>query len=404
MNILHVTFFALMSGVGTQLVEVINHYPDKTAHHTICCEAGIYEGFREMLAPALQEGRVTLRPGDGTKIVDHVKATNADVVHISDACFMKDAYYSYLETGIPFLTVFQTSPIFECSQLNKPLLGLMNEDNMPLCSVSYYSTLKYQLFLQKNNINYKNFFTLWNGMSLEKFTASPVARKQVRDEYGIPEDALLIGWAGRICAVKRPDWLIAAVQKLRARGHNVYGMLAGGSWWNDDGLNVVREVAVAWGVADYVKFTGFQNDMVRYYSAFDIFAHPCKEESFGIVLAEALACNLPVVMCTPYSPTGGSSDGYGIVTNGINGLVAYDPDEKKQFELFYASLELLVTHKIFRDQFATVARESVKKFDMGIIAAEYERVFSALARTDCTPQLNRLVAAKALLDHASVEA
>ena len=158
MNILHVTFFALMSGVGTQLVEVINHYPDKTAHHTICCEAGIYEGFREMLAPALQEGRVTLRPGDGTKIVDHVKATNADVVHISDACFMKDAYYSYLETGIPFLTVFQTSPIFECSQLNKPLLGLMNEDNMPLCSVSYYSTLKYQLFLQKNNINYKNVY------------------------------------------------------------------------------------------------------------------------------------------------------------------------------------------------------------------------------------------------------
>jgi glycosyltransferase involved in cell wall biosynthesis len=398
MNILHITFFALMSGVGTQLVEVINHYPDKTAHHTICCEAGIYEGFREMLEPALKEGRVTLRPGDGTKIVDHVKATHSDVVHISDACFMKDAYYSYLETGIPFLTVLQTSPIFECPQLNKPLLAVMNEDNLPLCSVSYYSTLKYQLFLNQSNLSYKNFFTLWNGMSLEKFTASHVARKEIRDEYGIPDDALLIGWAGRICGVKRPDWFVMAIQKLRARGHNVYGMLVGGSWWNDEGLNAVKAMAVNWGVGVYVKFPGFQNDMVRYYSAFDIFSHPCKEESFGIVLAEALACNLPVAMCAPYPSTGSKDDGYGIVTNGVNGLIAYDPDEAKQFELFYASLEELVTNKSLRDQFASVARESVKKFDMAIIAAHYERVLSNLGQSAHTPQPDRLALVKALLD------
>jgi UDP-glucose:(heptosyl)LPS alpha-1,3-glucosyltransferase len=55
------------------------------------------------------------------------------------------------------------------------------------------------------------------------------------------------------------------------------------------------------GVGSDVQFEGAQKDMPTYYFAADVLAHPTLEDSFGMVVLEALAHQLPVVISgAPY--------------------------------------------------------------------------------------------------------
>jgi UDP-glucose:(heptosyl)LPS alpha-1,3-glucosyltransferase len=55
------------------------------------------------------------------------------------------------------------------------------------------------------------------------------------------------------------------------------------------------------GVGSDVRFEGAQKSMPTYYFAADVLAHPTLEDSFGMVVLEALAHQLPVVVSgAPY--------------------------------------------------------------------------------------------------------
>lgn len=133
---------------------------------------------------------------------------------------------------------------------------------------------------------------LMNGVAVPR-PVSEAERWAVRASLGIAPETVVIGSTGRMLldSHKRFSDLIRAVALLRAQSLPVALLLVG------DGPQraVYTELAADLGVSDSVFFAGYQDDIALYYHAFDVFSLASAYEAFGLVLAEAMLCELPVV-------------------------------------------------------------------------------------------------------------
>jgi D-inositol-3-phosphate glycosyltransferase len=138
------------------------------------------------------------------------------------------------------------------------------------------------------------------GVDLDRF--SPGDRRAARRSVGVPADALLLLFVGRIQPLKAPDVLLGAAAQMladdpslrdRLRVH-VIGAPSG------SGLEAPRqlqELAARLGIADVVRFLPPQppQRLAEHYRAADVTVVPSHNESFGLVALEAQACGTPVV-------------------------------------------------------------------------------------------------------------
>jgi glycosyltransferase involved in cell wall biosynthesis len=116
-------------------------------------------------------------------------------------------------------------------------------------------------------------------------------RAALRQEWHIPESAVVGMCVARLAAVKGPDLLLAAMESIPGE-HRPHLVLVG-----DGPLRAGLEAAARQrGLPIY--FTGFrQNDeLPRLFCAADFFVLPSREEPWGIAVAEAMASGLPVVL------------------------------------------------------------------------------------------------------------
>jgi len=119
-----------------------------------------------------------------------------------------------------------------------------------------------------------------------------------RREHGIPTEALLILFLGRLSAKKSPDLLLESFAQVRETidGKQVWLAFAGP---DESGMQVrLQELARAKKVDSRVVFSGpvfGEMKWVAYRDA-DVFVLPSQNENFGNTAAEAAACGTPVVI------------------------------------------------------------------------------------------------------------
>jgi alpha-1,6-mannosyltransferase len=127
------------------------------------------------------------------------------------------------------------------------------------------------------------------GVDLDEFQPGQ-ADPAVRSRYAGPGDLLLV-YAGRLSAAKRPELAVDAVAVLRERGVSAVLAVAG------DG---VRRAALAYRAARLpVRFAGTIADrsaVAALLASADIAVAPGPVETFGLAALEALACGTPVVV------------------------------------------------------------------------------------------------------------
>ncbi|WP_370038407.1 D-inositol-3-phosphate glycosyltransferase [Nocardioides sp.] len=138
------------------------------------------------------------------------------------------------------------------------------------------------------------------GVDLDVFR--PGSQAAARAALGLPPDAQVVLFAGRIQPLKAPDVLLRAIAVLlerqpALRSRLVVPVVGGPSGSGLDHPESLAELAVTLGLDDVVRFVPpvAQSQLAQWYAAATLVAVPSYNESFGLVAAEAGACGTPVV-------------------------------------------------------------------------------------------------------------
>jgi len=117
-------------------------------------------------------------------------------------------------------------------------------------------------------------------------------RNIVRQELGIPEDAPVIGFIGRLAREKGVGELVEAFDMLRA-GFPSLRLLVVGPWEVHDPLPT--ETVSRLRTDSSIHLVGEVSEPARYLASLDVFTLPSYREGFGTVVLEAASMGLPVV-------------------------------------------------------------------------------------------------------------
>jgi len=129
------------------------------------------------------------------------------------------------------------------------------------------------------------------GVDLDRFR--PGDRPTVRQALGLPQDAPLLVYVGRLDPEKNLPFLLDAFASVAAR-HPTVELLLVGRGTQENGL---RHHAGRLGIASRVRFAGGipPSDVARRYQAGDLFVFASTTETQGLAVLEAMATGLPVV-------------------------------------------------------------------------------------------------------------
>ncbi|MFC8505130.1 D-inositol-3-phosphate glycosyltransferase [Streptomyces sp. NPDC057411] len=162
------------------------------------------------------------------------------------------------------------------------------------------------------------------GVDLRTFGPG-AGRAAARARLGLPADAFVPLYAGRIQPLKGPDVLVRAVAELlrmapELRRRLLVPVVGGHSGASREGS--VWRLAVELGVDDVLRACPPvpQERLAEWYRAADVLVVPSRSESFGLVALEAQACGTPVLAAA----VGGLPTA---VWDGVSGLLVrgHDP-------------------------------------------------------------------------------
>jgi glycosyltransferase involved in cell wall biosynthesis len=150
-----------------------------------------------------------------------------------------------------------------------------------------------------------------NGVDTARFIPLPAEEKAaLRSRLGLPLDAPLALFVGRLSPEKRVGLLTGAWATVRAAIPQACLMIVGGG---------PDEVALKQQAGEGVLFMGSQPDVLPYLQAADLFVLPSAAEGLSLALLEALACGLPAIA----TAVGGNPE---VIAQGENGWLV-PPDD-----------------------------------------------------------------------------
>jgi glycosyltransferase involved in cell wall biosynthesis len=147
-------------------------------------------------------------------------------------------------------------------------------------------TLQQHYQIPKSNIHVIEY-----GLSPQKFQI-PDTRAQIRSEFAIAPDCILLGCVGRLAVQKNHALLLNAYAELpKALRTNSHLLLVG----DGDLRSVLQQQVAQLGLANYVTFAGYRQDIPQLLQAMDGFVLASNYEGLPFAILEAMAMGLPVV-------------------------------------------------------------------------------------------------------------
>ncbi|MEK8126956.1 glycosyltransferase family 4 protein [Paenibacillus filicis] len=170
------------------------------------------------------------------------------------------------------------------------------------------------------------------GVDLQEFPLANPEGSDFRPVHGIPEEAVVFAFLGRLQRWKRPDVVIRAFNRV-SRKHQVYMLVIGGALFGleTDYEEELRAIALESDHPERIIFLGHQQQVAPILAVTDVVVHASLLEPFGMVITESMALGKTVLAVG----RGGPKE---IINSGFDGLL-YDGTEDQLVELMESIVE-----------------------------------------------------------------
>jgi glycosyltransferase involved in cell wall biosynthesis len=203
------------------------------------------------------------------------------------------------------------------------------------------------------------------GVPLDEFSRPRSADEiaAARHELGVGPDEFAIGTVTRLHESKGNAFLVDAAAHVVAVRPDARFVLVGEGPLRPD----LEAQAARLGLGDRFIFAGFRRDAGRTLSAFDLTVFPSLWEGTPLTAFEALAAGKPIVAT--------DADGLlDILTDGHDAAIV----PKGDAEALAAKILWTIDHPGDRARLAAAARESGRRYDIGVFVHKMERLYTLL--------------------------
>src|SRR6266498_5434544 len=266
-----------------------------------------------------------------SKTIELFETERFDLIHAHDWVVGRAAVELKNRLGLPLISTIHATEIGRGGSLDGEYRRKVREierllveqsDGIICCSNYMLDHIQHELSAANAKIH-----VIPNGVEVDRFKNNGGPQLFSAE---VSEDRKIILYVGRIVREKGIFTLLEALDELRTRGKDVSLVFVGeGPLKEDLAKEVLRRR-----LSDRVKITGFvdQEKLVSLYNSCDAFVLPSHYEPFGMVVLEAMASRVPVVV----SDVGGLSE---IVEDGVTGVKVPASDSRALAEGILRVLE-----------------------------------------------------------------
>lgn len=202
------------------------------------------------------------------------------------------------------------------------------------------------------------------GVDLDRFSPNENARQESRKELGIPSDAMVMIFIGRLVADKGIHELIEAYKRNARMQSNFWLLLVGP---DEEGELEKLDLGE---FENRVKRVAYTSEPEKYLAAADFLCLPSHREGFGVVIIEAAAMGLPAIASNIY----GISDA---VLDRVTGLL-FEPQNVDDLQ---KSIYILLSDANLRVALGLAAYENAKNyFDSKVVVGNYIKQIKSILK------------------------
>lgn len=199
-----------------------------------------------------------------------------------------------------------------------------------------------------------------SGVDFKKFE---MVKAVDRERFGFPSHAVVVGQVAALAPHKDQATFLKSLAFLIKRHADVYAVLVG-----EGPLRKNLEIqAKNEGLADRVRFLGFQENPLDFLASFDIFCLSSREEGLGTSLLDAMALRVPVVATN----TGGIPE---LIQEGTTGYIAPPGDPEGLAQALERAIEQRSSHQPLLDR----AVQKAQSYDIATTVSRIDALYKSL--------------------------
>jgi len=312
-NILHIYQNSKIGGVQQQLLSLLKAYSRERFNPIFCCL-----GPKEEIGKEIEETKIEFIPLNKLRynrfslgiVLELYRLMKKKQIHVVRTHRYRSNLYGRLAAFLAGVPVIIASVHDNYRTDKRPKRRIMNRILSKITDkiVAVSEDVKEDI-IRYDSINPSKIDVIPNGIDVERFNPEKNTT-DIRKEFSLEEDDIVIGFIGRIVPAKGLKYLLNALPYLKKEFKSIKLLIVGeGSL-----VEELKERAKKNNIFDNILFTGRRRDIPEILASINIFVMPSIAEGLPNALLEAMAMGKPIVT----TEVGGIPE---IVKNGFNGLL-----------------------------------------------------------------------------------